>query len=649
VIKRLSRLFLYGLCFVAGTGSLTLTSAGWFSSAVSSKTAPAVVSEPAIKAEPATGRALSQTVFLIPNSADDPKALSAFLAAHADLKITLLFPPNYFERAERKPFMKHFQTLASTGQIEIGLTLDNQPMLPLLADLSIAGAPKWNFSFARPDDVAAQIARASAAYQRHWGALPSGLLPPYFALSEAVVDTLKRFRLSWTISAPSVTPGVRFYGSVAVITPPIMPTWEVKDARGWANQASAWTLTQPVTLVDATQQTDPQADLRFLEALAKKHAGTPTTLSTAQELVSTIPEYATLPKDPELFHYDYTNWVASPQQKKAWSALADAHEALDAYQSSGRANLQRLDAAVEEMCSAESGPFLLELNGSVQMEAERERSFSATLANVYRLCEKPVPTTLNIWFGGRSWQKTGSATKSSQQEGPFFSALSQNFTWNDPKGDDNGAGAYVYPVGPYPKGMFDLKTVNIQWDESNIHITVSVVDAFSRKKLPIVPLADIYIDVNKLADAGSTDGLSRRGNLTVEREAAWEYAVSMSPLKAVLYQSVPGSSARALDNVSVTNAERSWTATFPRTKLRGDPKRWRLSVALMGTENSPQAIEPAPVTFRNEATERNFGGAPKSRVSPVIDLLAPSSDDQTTVITVNVNGGPLTLPYVDAQ
>jgi hypothetical protein len=308
-----------------------------------------------------------------------------------------------------------------------------------------------------------------------------------------------------------------------------------------------------------------------------------------------------------------------------------------------------LDAAVEEMCNAESGAFLLDLGASAPIDAERERSFSATVANVYRLSDRPVPTTLNIWFGGHTWQKAGPATRSTQEDGPFFTAMTQSLTWNDLKGDDNGAGSYVYPLGPYPKGMFDLKSVNVQWDESTVTLTIAVENDFSIKALPIIPLGDIYIDVNKLADAGNIEGLPRRNNLMVPREAAWEYAVSLSPQRGTLYQAIPGSDARTIGTSKVQNRESSWSASFSRTKLRGDPKRWRLSVALMGTDNSPQAIDPAPVTFRPNATDRNFGGAVKSRVAPVIDLLAASTDEQTSAVTVNVNGGPLTLPFVDAQ
>ncbi len=626
--------------FIA-TGFSAIVNAGFFSKSMPNEVAVATASA----ISPVSS---SLTLLLTPNPAGDPKALAAFLIAHPALKLTVLFPPNYFDGPERKTAAKTFQVLQSSQQIEIGLTLENQPMLPLLADLSTSGA-KWNIAFEWPDDVAAQIARASATYQRRWGSLPSGIVPPYFALSEAVLDSFKRFRLSWTLAAPQEISGVHFDGSLAVIIPPVMPTWEAKDLRAWAASAVTWSLSQPIVYFDASQQTDPLAELKYLEALNKKISANPMTLMTAQEFVRTVPNEKTISANAGLFRASYSAWIASPQQKKAWSALADARQVLNAYQSSGHANLQHLDAAVEEMCNAESGPFLLELGASTPMDAERERSFSATLANVYRLSDKPVPTTLNIWFGGRVWQKTTPVSKTSEQDGPFFTSMSQNFTWNDPKGDDNGAGTYVYPVGPYPKGMFDLKTVNIQWDEETVTLSVSVAESFSKSKLPIIPLADLYIDVNRLTDAGSIDCLPRRGNLSVEREAAWEYAVSMSPLKAVLYQAVPGSDPRPIATAAVTTTGPTWSASLSRSKLRGDPKRWRLSVALMGTDNSPQAEEPAPVTFRAEATERNFGGAPNSRVTPVIDLLAATSDEQATIINVNINGGPLTLPYVEAQ
>ena len=110
------------------------------------------------------------TLLLAPNPAGDPKALAAFLSAHPGIKLTLLFPPNYFDGAERKAAMKNFQVLQSSQQIEIGLTLENQPMLPLLADLSTAGA-KWNVEF----HVARRCRRPNRARQRHLST-PLGLV-----------------------------------------------------------------------------------------------------------------------------------------------------------------------------------------------------------------------------------------------------------------------------------------------------------------------------------------------------------------------------------------------------------------------------------------------------------------------------------------
>ena len=65
--------------------------------------------------------------------------------------------------------------------------------------------------------------------------------------------------------------------------------------------------------------------------------------------------------------------------------------------------------------------------------------------------------------------RPGDESRRNKTPVPFFSAdVAKPLRGTIRKADDNGAGTYVYPVGPYPKGMFDLKTVNIQWDEETV-------------------------------------------------------------------------------------------------------------------------------------------------------------------------------------
>ncbi len=576
---------------------------------------------------------------------------------HHDLHLTLIFPAHYFDDASRRALLSQFAVLQSSKQIEIALALENEPMLPLLGNLQIAGekVAKWGFNFAWPEDIAAQIARGSGKYQKRFSALPTGFYPPHQSLSEDVVETLKRFRMNWVMGRPSENWGIRFYGGIALLVPPKAPVIDemTVGGRSWAEHTAAWAMEHPFVLINTESLEDPKTDQYFLEYLAKglaKHTELAT--STAQLFVEPLRDEFELAKSADPFANDYGPWVSLPQQKRAWAALADARKVIDTYQRSGHAKLQRLDAAIEEMCTAESGEFLLNIGSddpntnNTGEKPSGERNFLATLANIYRLCETPVPTNLNTWFAARSWQKT--TARPQQSDEPFFEEGAQNIAWNDPKGDDNGNGKYVYPVGAYPKGMFDLRQVSVSWDESDITLRVNVAENFSNNPTNIVPLLDFYIDVNRLTDAGSTNALRRRGNTLLMREAAWEYSVALSANCAALYQAIPGSNPRLLSLKSVTSHGNTFSISFPRTLLRGDPKRWRVSAGLLGTENTKRQEEPLPVSVLVNPTERNFGGGASGQVTPFIDLLDPTIEDQTNRIDAG-QAGPLNLPYVESQ
>ncbi len=596
----------------------------------------------------------SLTVFLVLHPDGEPQKILDFLRAHPDMRITLIFPPKYFDDPGRRPLAPQFSVLQSSANIEIGLSLDNQPILPLLADLNLAGdkAQKWGFSYTWPEDVAAQIARGSGRYQKRWGTLPAGFYPPHLALSEQVVQTLKRFRLNWTIGKPREEWGVQFYGGTALLVPPAPPIIDelTLGSKEWANQMVEWTRDYPFVLVDTTQLEDPHAEQYFLEFLAKRKASR--LIVTGQELVTALRNEFSLPDGAEPFDNDYSGWVATSQQKRAWTALADARKVVDTYQSSGRADLKRLDAAVEEMCNAQGGEFLLNLganagSGTVDIAAG-ERNFLATLANVYRLCGVAVPPNLNTWFATRTWQKA--VSKTALNDGPFFTEGAQSLIWNDPKADDLGAGQLVYPVGNHPKGMFDLREFTISWDENDVTLTANVLEAFTGKSPALVPMLDIYIDVNRLPDAGNTSALRKRGNTSISREAAWEYAVALSAKAAALYQAVPGDSPRLLGVKAVNPKGRTFSVSFPRSQLRGKPKSWRISAGLLSTENTRrQQEEPVPAPILVTATEKNLGGAPSSHVTPYIDLLDESEEDQTGRFQTGNQTGQLALPFVEAQ
>lgn len=609
----------------------------------SARPAPTPEEEPT-QTIPAATPLLSTALLFAPHPDGDAGKLVEMLEQNPELRLTFLFPPRYFEKSERKEWVSRFRILQSSKQIEIGLTLDNEPILPLLADLGEAeGTEKWGFSFSWPDDVAAQIAHASGKYQTQWMELPSGLCPPYFSLTDQVVKSLKKFRLNWVVGKPSAVSGVRFYGGLVLLVPPLL----ADEKSVLPSSITA----HPFTLVDAGSWASPIQELDFLKKLAEHLKSTAKELSplTALELSESISDDFLIPADANPFETDFSKWTDTVQQKRAWQALAEARNVVETYKNSGRADLQRLDAAQKEILQAESGAFLLAL-GQTQIPLPlNEKNFLATLANVYRLTGVSVPPKLNTWFAARTFTKVGSKPSVDGKDGPFFVAGGQSALWNDSIGDDNGSGTIVYPTGRYPKGAFDLESFSINWNESDITLSVTLANRPSANTVSILPFADIYIDINRLPEAGSTASLRHR-TVAIDRDAAWEFAVTLSPVNAVVYQSVAGGVPRKVKQFEGTVSGNQMQAVIPRAILRGSPDRWRLSVGVMGTQSMRPDSEPLPVAVTASPTERTFGGSIAGRTAPpFIDLLAPSPEEQTVAIKTYELGGQVTLPFVQAD
>ena len=107
--------------------------------------------------------------------------LAALFESNPSLRLTLVFPANYFQDPRAAASVQKWAALQSAGRVEMALTLDNEPILPLLANIKkIPEAQRMRVAFAWPDDIAHEMAGGSAAYQRRWQQLPSGF---YSALS----------------------------------------------------------------------------------------------------------------------------------------------------------------------------------------------------------------------------------------------------------------------------------------------------------------------------------------------------------------------------------------------------------------------------------------------------------------------------------
>jgi hypothetical protein len=512
-----------------------------------------------------------------------------------------------------------------------------------LYELSLAGkdASGWNVGFSWPADVGGQIVVGSGVHQKRWGALPSGFYPPYLSLSSNVTNTIKQFRFDWVLGKPGTRSGAAYVGSTAFISPIKVEGADPVELAAHAREAG-------VALVDGTVFENPNREIEFLTALSTMSARTqPATVwLTAREWVAAIDDADLLPSSSQIYERDYSKWVLSERQRLAWVALADAREVIEDYQNSGRANLKRLDAALEEMYSAEGGEFLFALGQNKFISVVSERSFLATVANVYRLCGVQIPNGLSSWFTNARWKKTEPSAGSGEQ-GPFYVDGTDSMTWNDPVADEGGERKLIYPVGKYPPGAFDLRGVRVSWDDSDVKFSVILGAMADPGANLVLPLVDIYVDVNKLSGAGAQDVIPGRRGGSISREAAWEYALALSPMGAVLYQGVPGGAPRTVQPTSVVVDGNQLTVSLPRTALRGNPKQWQLTVTLSGTE-SRKIGDFTPVAVQQNANDHAFGGGADRPSASFVDLLAETPAEQKVLLSGS-GSDRFALPSVEAQ
>ncbi len=87
----------------------------------------------------------------------------------------------------------------ASGNVEAATSPYHHPILPLLADSSVArqslpDAPLPSPRFSHPDDARSQIALGLSTFERHFGFRPKGMWPPEGALSETALALAGRGR-----------------------------------------------------------------------------------------------------------------------------------------------------------------------------------------------------------------------------------------------------------------------------------------------------------------------------------------------------------------------------------------------------------------------------------------------------------------------
>jgi hypothetical protein len=475
---------------------------------------------------------------------ENPLAVAQFLHERPHLRPTLIFPERFLVSAETvNPAELIFREMLLNGQVDVALTLPQEPVLALLMDSDVAKttgtmSPTGPFPprFSWPEDAAEQVALARNHYRRRWGADPRGLWIPWGVTTESDRALLARLHIQWVVLPATPQSAGVFAGQyLPVIRPALFST----DVTG-VLQISSFT------------------DLQTLE----KESEAPWILVSEILPQGTLSQWP--PTEPWSDTVDFSPWIGHPGKNMAWRLLGITRKALEDFKNSGLATLHALDMATQEMYNAESGRYFFGLGNN---DDDLKREFLGTLSHVYRLMNQKIPPALQRGLSGSS------SVLSELESEPFFQRVGAGFRWQDPTGDHVASwdltGFQVTPQGKTVAFQFELATSS--------H---SEKDTFPGD---IVPSVHVYIDINHLPNAGSLVPLPGLRGL-VENPDAWEYVLSMTGGMGQLYRYAPGSAPKPVATFPLKKiSNQSFRIDVSQQHLRGEPKGWGYGVVVTET------------------------------------------------------------------
>jgi alpha-amylase/alpha-mannosidase (GH57 family) len=345
-----------------------------------------------------------------------------------------------------------YRAAAARGQIELSASPFYHPILPLLCDTDVylrthPDARRPRQPFRRPEDAAEQLQRAAACHARLFGERPIGLWPSEGSVSDAMVPLVDAAGFRWMATDELIlarTLGVAFTrdarGQVEqpehLYTPYTVragaatvacafrdhvlsdligfaySSWPAEAAaddfvarlvaagRRYADRTGGGDALIPIILDGENAWEHFEGGGRpFLRALYRRLA------EHAELRTVTIAEACVGPR-PELngifpgswIDANFYIWIGHDDDRKGWSQLADAREALDVAVAGRAIDPGVLDEAREEILIAEGSDWFWWYGDdhSSAHDLEFDDLFRRYLRNAYRRLQVPVPDELYV-------------------------------------------------------------------------------------------------------------------------------------------------------------------------------------------------------------------------------------------------------------
>ena len=208
-------------------------------------------------------------------------------------------------------------------------------------------------------------------------------------------------------------------------------------------------------------------------------------------------------------------------------------------------------------------------------------------------------------------------------------APAQEVCFDDPAGDDNGPGEYVYPTDAvYTTGSFDLTKfcMKVKGNKANAEVSVNsnLGDPWRMGVGFSVQMIFIYIDN---AEGGHTKSLPGTNHLFPE-DQAWDKVIILSPQQiGRVNTEVEAKAAAMKDDIVVPSrtkgASRTITASVKMGDLgEGDPSTWGYQVIMQSNEGFPAEGDLLTRKVNEFEGQHRFGGGTDYDCDPhVMDIL----------------------------
>ena len=211
--------------------------------------------------------------------------------------------------------------------------------------------------------------------------------------------------------------------------------------------------------------------------------------------------------------------------------------------------------------------------------------------------------------------------------------VSAQVMFEDPTGDDNGPGEYVYPTDAvYTGGSFDLTGLELKVKGKSATVEVSVNsnldDPWGMGVGFAVQMIFVFIDN---AEGGHSDGLPGT-NVKFAEGHEWDKCIILSPqAKARVSQEVEAKAGAMADAVVVpsrtTGSGRTISGRLKIADLgEGDPASWGYQVVVQSNEGFPDDKDLLTRKVNEYEGQHRFGGGTDYDCDPhVMDILGSHS------------------------